>query len=427
MNYKVEKQEGSKVKITFTLTVEEFNKSLDSTFVKNAKHFKVAGFRPGKVPRNMVEKVYGEDVLNYSVVEDRVDEDFRKVIEEEKLEIVSKPELNVEQVAKDKECIYTVEVYVKPEAKVLKYKGLEIDKFDKKVTDKDVEQEIKLALEKNSRNVTVDNRDLQNGDMSNINFEGFVDGVAFEGGKAENFDLTIGSGQFIPGFEDQMIGMKIGEEKDIKVTFPKDYHSENLKGKEAIFKVKLNTISVKELPKLDDEFVKDVSEFETLEDYKKDVKEKLVVKKEADYKAQKEAQVFNKLLENTEVEIPESMIEEQLENLMKQTEQQLSAQGMTLELYCQYMGQDISFVKASMKDQATRDVKFNLAIEALAKLETAEVTDEEIDNKIEDLVKQYGNDQADNFKKNPNIREYVKGQIKQDKLINILVENAIEK
>ncbi|MEG1705732.1 MAG: trigger factor [Clostridia bacterium] len=427
MNVKVEKKENSKVQIEFTLTKEEFCEKLDKVFAKNSKEFKIPGFRPGKAPRNVIEKMYGEESLNYSVIEDTVDKDFKEAVENNKLEVVSKPELDVKQIGRDKDTIYTVTVYVKPDAIVKKYKGLEVAKFDKKVTDEDIEKDIEVAREKNARSITIDNRALENGDISNIDFEGFDNGVAFEGGKGEKFDLTIGSNQFIPGFEEKMIGMKIGETKDIEVSFPKEYHVAQLAGKPVVFKVTLNSISKKELPELDNEFVKDISDFDNLADYKNSVKEKLTKKIEAENKAAKETAVFDELLKNTEVEIPDSMIEEQAENIEKQTEQELSMQGMSIDIYCQYLGVDKNVMKANFKEQAKKDVKFRLAIEAVAKLETIEVTDSEIDTKITELVKQYGKEDDTNFKNNANIRQYLTQELKQEKLIDLIVNSSIEK
>lgn len=427
MNVKVERKENSKVELEFNLTKEEFNERLDKVFVKNAKHFNIPGFRPGKAPRNIVEKTYGADSLNYSVIEDTVDEDFKKAVEENNLEIVSRPELNVVQIGRDKDTIYTVTVFVKPEAIVKQYKGLEVAKFDKKVTEEDIEKDIEATRAKSARSVTVDDRALENGDIANIDFEGFDNGVAFEGGKGEKFDLTIGGGQFIPGFEEKLIGMNIGETRDIEVSFPAEYHMETLAGKPVVFKVTLNSIAKKELPVLDDEFVKDISEFETLKDYKQSVKEKLEKKVAAENRAAKETAVFDKLLENTEVVIPEAMIEEQAENLAKQTEQELSYQGMTIDMYCQYLGVDKNVMQANFKVQAEKDVKFRLALETVAKLENIEVTDEDINNKIDELVKQYGKEEENNFKNNENIKKYLTEQLKQDKLITLIVDSSIEK
>lgn len=428
MNVKIEKQENSKVVLEFTMDKDTFEKKLDKAFHKNAKYFKVPGFRNGKVPRNIVEKVYGEGALYESVIEDNVDDEYRKAVEENKLEVVSKPELDVKQIGKGKDFIYTVTLYVKPEAKVKKYKGLEVKKIDTKVTKKDVDARLESDRQKNARITSVEDRKLQKDDISTIDFEGFVDGVAFEGGKADNFELTIGSGQFIPGFEDQLIGMEIGEEREINVTFPKEYHADNLAGKPAIFKVKLISIKEKILPDLDDEFAKDVSEFETLDEYKKDLEKKIKEEKEASAKNAKEMAVIDELVKNTEVVIPESMIDDEVENMVEQFKANLSYQGLTLEQYCGFMNTDVNGFKANLKPEAEKNVKMKLALEAVAKVEDIKVEDKEIDEKIDELKKQYGSDDtSDSLNKNENVRHYMEDKIKQDKLMKIIVDAAIEK
>lgn len=428
MNVKVDKQENSKVVLEFTMDKETFEKELDKAFHKNAKYFKVPGFRNGKVPRNVVEKVYGEGVLYETVIEDNVDDEYRKAVEDNKLEVVSKPELDVKQIGKGKDLIYTVTLFVKPEATVKKYKGLEVKKIDSKVSKKDVDAAIESDRQKNARVVSVDDRDLQKDDISTIDFEGFVDGVAFEGGKAENFELTIGSGQFIPGFEDQLIGMKIGEEKEINVTFPKEYHAENLAGKPATFKVKLISIKSKILPELDDEFAKDVSEFETLADYRKDVEKKVKKQKEESAKNQKEIAVIDKLVENTEVVIPESMIDDEVESMSNQFVSNLAYQGLDLKTYCMYMNTTEEEFKKNLRPEAEKNVKLKLALDAIEKLEDIKVEAKEIDEKIDELKKQYGSENTnDDLNKNENVRHYMEEKIKQDKLMKIIVDSAIEK
>ncbi len=428
MNVKVDKQENSKVVLEFTMDKETFEKELDKAFHKNAKYFKVPGFRNGKVPRNVVEKVYGEGVLYETVIEDNVDDEYRKAVEDNKLEVVSKPELDVKQIGKGKDLIYTVTLFVKPEATVKKYKGLEVKKIDSKVSKKEVDAAIESDRQKNARVVSVDDRDLQKDDISTIDFEGFVDGVAFEGGKAENFELTIGSGQFIPGFEDQLIGMKIGEEREINVTFPKEYHAENLAGKPAMFKVKLISIKSKILPELDDEFAKDVSEFETLADYRKDVEKKVKKQKEESAKNQKEIAVIDKLVENTEVVIPESMIDDEVESMSNQFASNLAYQGLDLKTYCMYMNTTEEEFKKNLRPEAEKNVKLKLALDAIEKLEDIKVEAKEIDEKIDELKKQYGSENTnDDLNKNENVRHYMEEKIKQDKLMKIIVDSAIEK
>ncbi len=428
MNVKIDKQENSKVVLEFTMDKETFEKELDKAFHKNSKYFKVPGFRNGKVPRNVVEKVYGEGVLYETVIEDNVDDEYRKAVEDNKLEVVSKPELDVKQIGKGKDLIYTVTLFVKPEATVKKYKGLEVKKIDSKVSKKEVDAAIESDRQKNARVVSVDDRDLQKDDISTIDFEGFVDGVAFEGGKAENFELTIGSGQFIPGFEDQLIGMKIGEEREINVTFPKEYHAENLAGKPAMFKVKLISIKSKILPELDDEFAKDVSEFETLADYRKDVEKKVKKQKEESAKNQKEIAVIDKLVENTEVVIPESMIDDEVESMSNQFASNLAYQGLDLKTYCMYMNTTEEEFKKNLRPEAEKNVKLKLALDAIEKLEEIKVEAKEIDEKIDELKKQYGSENTnDDLNKNENVRHYMEEKLKQDKLMKIIVDSAIEK
>ena len=427
MSVKIEKQDNSKVVLEFTMSKEDFNKNLDKAFAKNAKYFKAPGFRNGKVPRAIVEKMYGETVLFDSVIEDTVDEEYRIAIEENNLEVVSKPELDIKQIGKDKDLIYTVTVFVKPEAIVKDYKGIEVKKFNTKVSKKDIDNALEQARDKNARTVTVEDRALEMKDISTIDFEGFVDGVAFEGGKGENFELTIGSGQFIPGFEEQLVGMKIGEEREINVKFPDEYHPENLAGKDAMFKVKLISIKSKVLPELHDEFAKDISEFDTLEEYKKDVEKKLKEEKEKQAEADKEAQAIEKIVENTEVNIPDSMIEDQMEQMVEQFNANLSYQGLNLETYCKYLGTTVEAFKETLKPQATKDVKLKLALEYIAKTENITATDEDINAKIDELAKEYGNENADSLKNNENIKKYMSERVLQDKTLKVVLDNVVVK
>lgn len=424
MSVKIDKQENSKVVLEFTMSKEDFNKNLDKAFTKNAKYFKVPGFRNGKVPRAIVEKTYGAEILYDAVIEDNVDEAYRKAVEENELEVVSKPELDIKQIGKDKDLIYTVTVYVKPEVNVKEYKGLKIEKFDTKVTKDDIEHELGHIREKNARTITVENRALKENDISTIDFEGFVDGVAFEGGKGENFELTIGSGQFIPGFEEQLVGLEIGQEREINVKFPEEYHAENLCGKDAMFKVKLISIKEKELPTLDDEFAKDVSEFDTLEEYKKDIENKLKEQKENQAKADKETKAIEKLVENTETNIPDAMIDSQVEEMLEQFNANLSYQGLDIKTYCQYMGTTVEGFKETLKPQAINDVKLKLALEFISKKENVTVDDKQIDEKIEELSNQYGNENADSLKKNENVRNYMKEKLLQENTLNIVLDSV---
>ena len=427
MEVKIEKKEKSQVVLEFTMAAKDFDKALDASFAKNQKHFKVPGFRNGKVPRNVVEKMYGEAVLYETVIEDTVDKEYIKAVAANKLDIVSRPEMDIKQIGSGKDFIFVVTAYTKPEVKVKNYKGLEIKKVEAKVTAADVNAEIEKVREKNAVVEEVKSRALKNGDISNIDFEGFVDGVAFEGGKAEGFDLTIGSGQFIPGFEEQLVGMKIGEEKEISVKFPEEYHSAELAGKDSTFKVKLNSIKEKKLAKVDDEFAKDVSEFETLEEYKKDIKAKLLESKKKQAESQKETDTIAKLVENVEVEIPDAMIETQIDNMLEQFNANLSYQGLDIEKYCEYMGSSKEKFRETLKPNAISDIKLKLALEYIKNEEKVEVTDKEIDEKIIELSKQYGDGSADHLLKNATARAYMLEQLSQEKTLKIVTDSVIEK
>ena len=427
MNVKVEKKENSVVEIEFTMYKEQFNAELDKAFKQNAKKFKVPGFRNGMVPRAVVEKTYGEGVLYEFVIENTVDEAYRTAVVENELEIVSRPELDIKQIGKDKDFVFVVTVCVKPEAKVADYKGIEVKKVSTRVTKKEVEEELERIREKNARIVTVEDRDLKDGDISVIDFEGFVDGVAFDGGKGENFELTIGSGQFIPGFEDQMVGMKIGEERDVNVKFPEEYHAENLAGKDATFKVKLHEIKEKVLPELDDEFAKDVSEFDTLEEYRKDLNKKVKERKENQAKATKEQEAIEKFIEKVEVVIPDGMIDEEVEKMVEEMNANLSYQGLNIDQYLQYMGITLEDYKKEMRVQAEKRIKLNLGLEAVAKEEKVEVSDEEIDAKIKELSAQYGAGDDESLLKNENARNYMRQELTHEKTMKIVTDNAVEK
>ena len=429
MNVKVEKKENSVVEIELTMDKEQFNVELDKAFKQNAKKFKVPGFRNGMVPRAVVEKTYGEAVLYEYVIENTVDEAYKTAVIENNLDIVSRPELDIKQIGKDKDFIFVVNVCVKPEAKVSDYKGIEVKKVSTRVTKKEVEEEIERTREKNARIVTVEDkaRELKNGDISVIDFEGFVDGKAFEGGKAENFELTIGSGQFIPGFEDQMIGMKVDEERDINVKFPEEYHATDLAGKDATFKVKLHEIKEKILPELDDEFAKDISEFDTLEEYRKDVNKKVKQRKENQAKAEKEQEAIEKFIEKVEVTIPDGMIDEEVEKMVEEMNANLSYQGLNIDQYLQYMGMSLEDYKKEMRGQAEKRIKLNLGLEAVATQEKVEVSDEDIDTKIKELAAQYGAKDEESLLKNENARNYMKQELIHEKTLKVITDSIVEK
>ena len=408
-------------------TKKQFEEELEKAYKQNAKKFKVPGFRAGMVPRAIVEQTYGESVLYEFVIENTVDDAYRTAVVENNLEIVSRPELDIKQIGKDKDFIFVVNVCVKPEATVKDYKGIEVKKVSTRVTKKDVDAELEKIREKNARIVTVEDRELKSGDISIIDFEGFTDGKAFEGGKAENFELTIGSGQFIPGFEDQMIGMKVNEERDINVKFPEEYHVKDLAGKDATFKVKLHEIKEKVLPEIDDEFAKDVSEFDNLEDYKKDLNKKIKADKENHAKIDMEQEAIDKFIEKVEVTIPEEMIDSEVDKMIEEMNANLSYQGLNIDQYLQYMGTTLDEYKKQMRDQAQRRIKLDLGLEYVAKEEKVEVEEKDIDEKIKELAAQYGNKDDESLLKNENARNYMRQQLVYEKTMKVITDNIVTK
>lgn len=427
MSVKVTKQEGSKVELKFKISKDAFNEALDKAFNKNAGKFKIPGFRNGKAPRNVIEKTYGEGVMYEDAFNDIAEAEYAKVIEEQKLEVVSHPEVDIKSIGKDKDLEFTIVVYTKPEIKLAKYKGLEIEKVDMTVSDEDVNAELAKIQDKNARIIGKDDDSaVENGDITVIDFEGFKDGVAFEGGKAEGYELTIGSNTFIPGFEDQLVGMKKGEEKDITVTFPEQYGNADLAGAEAVFKIKLHDIKKKELPELDDEFAKDASEFNTLAEYKEDIKKKLEDKKKIDAGYEREARAMEKLAEQVEVELPAPMIEHEIDHMVESFSEQLMYQGFTLENYIQMLGTTMEDIRKQFEPNAIKDIKLRLALEEIEKIENPEISDEEAFAKIEEIVVHQGKD-AETYKKNPNTVNYIKHQLKHEKIAKIVVDTVVEK
>ena len=425
MECKVEKTENAnEVKLNVTIEAEKFDEAIKKVYFKSAKYFNIPGFRKGKAPMNIVEKYYGKEIFYEDAFNEVVPEELEKAVEENKLEVVSRPDIDVTQIGKGQDLIFTAVFQTKPEAKLGKYKGVEIKKIEYKVTDEDIEHELGHMQEHNSRLISVEDRPVEKGDIANINFEGFVDGVAFEGGKAENHDLEIGSNTFIPGFEDQIIGMKIDEEKDIKVKFPDEYFSKDLAGKDATFKVKVNEIKKKELPTLDDEFAKDVSEFDTLKELKESIKEKQ--QKQNDERAKYETQdaVIKAVCENVKVDIPSGMVETETENMLKDMEQRLSYQGLKLDQYLQMMGKTKEEMQKEYEPQAVEAIKSRLALEAVIKAEKIEVADTEVDEKIKEMAKNYGRENDEEFLKNENVRNYIKQGLESEKAMEFLVENA---
>ena len=424
MNCKVEKtKNANEVKLEITIEAEKFENAMKKVYFQNAKYFNIPGFRKGKAPMNIVEKYYGAEIFYEDAFNDVATEYYDKALEENKIEAVSRPEVDVIQMEKGKDLIFTATVQTKPEVELGKYKGVEIKKVEYPVEDKDVEHELGHMQEHNSRLVSIDDRELQNGDIATIDFEGFVDGVAFEGGKAENHELEIGSGAFIPGFEDQLVGMKIDDEKEIKVTFPKEYFSKDLAGKEAMFKVKLHEIKKKELPELDDEFAKDVSEFDTLDELKASIKERLQKSNEQRAKYEIEENAIKEVCKNVKVDIPSGMIEMEVTHMMKDFEQRLSYQGLNMQQYLKMIGKTEEEMKKEYEPQAIEGIKSRLTLEAIIKAEKIQATEEEIKEKMEEMAKSYGK-KVEEISDNENLKNYIEEGIETEKAIDYIVKNA---
>ena len=425
MNCKLEKTENAnEVKFEITVEAAKFEDAMKKVYFKSAKYFNIPGFRKVKAPMQIVEKYYGPEIFYEDAFNEVAQEALEEAVEENKLDVVSRPEVDVKQMEKGKDLIFTVVMQTKPEAEVSKYKGIEIKKVEYNVTDEDIEHELHHMQEHNSRLISVEDRAVESGDTTTIDFEGSVDGVPFEGGKAENYDLEIGSNTFIPGFEDQIIGMKIDEEKDVKVKFPEEYFSKELAGKDAVFKVKLHEIKKKELPELDDEFAKDVSEFDTLKELKADIKAKKEKQNEEKAKYETQDAVIKALCEKTKVEIPSGMVEMEVENMLKDFEQRLAYQGLNLEQYFKMMGKTEEEVKKEYEPQAIEGIKSRLALEAVIKAEKIEATDKEVEDKMKEMAKNYGKENDEEFLKNENVKNYIKQGLESEKAIDFLVKNA---
>ena len=425
MSCKVEKtKNANEVKLEITVEASKFDEAIKKVYFKSAKYFNIPGFRKGKAPMQIVEKYYGKEIFYEDAFNEVAEEALEEAIKGNKLNVVSRPDIDVTQIEKGKDLIFTAVMQTKPEAELGKYKGIEIKKIEYNVTDEDINHELGHMQEHNSRLITIEDRPVEKGDIATIDFEGFVDGKTFEGGKAEGHELEIGSNTFIPGFEDQVIGMKIDEEKDINVKFPEEYFSKELAGKDATFKVKVHEIKKKELPELDDEFAKDVSEFDTLKELKADIKAKQEEQNKEKAKYETQDAVIKALCEDIKVDIPSGMIEMEVENMLKDIEQRLSYQGLKLEQYLQMMGKTAEDMKKEYEPQAIDAIKSRLALEAVVKAEKIKATDKEIEEKMKEMAKNYGKENDEEFMKNENVRNYIKQGIESEKAIDFLVENA---
>ncbi|MCM3035482.1 trigger factor [Bacillus pumilus] len=423
MSVKWEKQEGNEGVLTVEVDAETFNKALDDAFKKVVKQVSIPGFRKGKVPRGLFEQRFGVESLYQDALDILLPVEYPKAIDEAGIDPVDRPEIDVEKIEKGESLIFTAKVTVKPEVKLGDYKGLNVEKDDATVTDEDVQEELKGMQNRQAELVVKEEGAIENGDTVVLDFEGFVDGEAFEGGKAENYSLEVGSGSFIPGFEEQLVGLEAGAEKDVEVTFPEEYHAEDLAGKPAVFKVKIHEIKAKELPALDDEFAKDVDEeVETLAELTEKTKKHLEEAKENEAEGKLREELVEKASENAEVDIPQAMVDTELDRMMKEFEQRLQMQGMNLELYFQFSGQDEDALKEQMKEDAAKRVKSNLTLEAIAAAENLQVSDEEVEEELSKMAEAY-NMPIENIKQAIGSTEAMKEDLKVRKAIDFLVEN----
>ncbi|MFB1080500.1 trigger factor [Jeotgalibacillus sp. JSM ZJ347] len=425
MSAKWEKQEGNEGVLTVEVDAETVNKGLDSAFKKVVKQINVPGFRKGKMPRQMFEKRFGVESLYQDALDEILPEAYANAVDEAGIVPVDRPEIDVEQMEKGKELIFTAKVTVKPEVKLGEYKGLEVEKLDAEVTDEDVDAELKQLQERQAELVVKEDGKVEDGDTVVLDFEGFVDGEAFEGGQADNYSLEIGSGSFIPGFEEQLVGLSTGDEKDVEVNFPEEYHAEELAGKPATFKVKVHEIKAKELPELDDEFAKDADEeVETLAELKEKTKNRLTEEKKNAAEMALRDSVVEKASENAEIDIPESMVNTEVDRMMQEFEQRLSAQGMNLDLYFQFSGQDEDALRGQMQEDAAKRVRTNLVLEAIAEAENISVTEEDVESELSSMTEQF-NMSVDQIKAAlGGSTEILENDLRVQKAIDFLVENS---
>ena len=427
MSLQVEKLENNTAKLTIEVEASKFDKAIQKAYQKNKNKFNIPGFRKGKVPYAMVEKMYGAAVFYEDAANELISGAYAQAAEESGLEIVARPEINVTQIEKGKPFIFEAEVTTKPEVKLGKYKGIKVEKADTKVTAKEVNAELDKIKEQNARLVAADDKAIEEGDQATIDFEGFVDGVAFEGGKGEDYPLTIGSHSFIDTFEEQLIGKNIGEEVDVNVTFPEEYHAEELKGKPALFKVTVKEIKKKELPELDNDFVEDVSEFSTVDEYKASIKTKIEEKKADEAKSAKEEATIEKIIEGAKMEIPDAMVDSQVRQMAEDFARRISAQGLTIDQYFQYTGLTSDKLLEQMRPQALKRIQSRLVLEAVADKENFEVTDEDVNNEINDMASAYQME-ADKLKDllTDADKENMKRDIQVKKAVEFVTENAKE-
>lgn len=420
----LEKLDNNKVKLTIHVGQDSFEEGMQKSYLKNRKSISIPGFRKGKVPRKVMEQYFGESILYEDAINEVFPPAYDQAVKETGIEPVDRPELDIVQIGSGQDFIFTAEVTVKPEVELGQYKGFEVDRVEYIVTDEEVEERIKQTLEQNARWVSVEDRPVKTGDRVILDYSGSIDGELFEGGTAEKQNLEIGSGHFIPGFEEQMVGMELGEEKDLKVTFPEEYHAEELKGKEATFHVKLHEIKEKELPDLDDEFAKDVSEFDTLDEYRADIKQKLEKNAEERSNTELKNNLIDLAVNNAKVDIPDVMVDFELDNMLRDIDNQLRYNGLNIESYLKIANTSIDDFRAQYKDDAYNRVKTQLVFEAIGKAENIEVSEEDYEKQYELLAKQY-NQEVETIKKSlQGGLEHLENSIIAEKTIELLVDEA---
>lgn len=427
MSLQVENLEKNMAKLTIEVSADEFDKAMEKAYHKNKNKINVQGFRKGKAPRAMIEKMYGAGIFYEDAANIVIPDAYEKAAEESKLEIVSQPNIDVVQIEKGKSFIFTAEVAVKPEVTLGEYKGVQVEKKAAEITEEEIEKELDRVREQNARTITVEDRPAQDKDTAVIDFEGFVDGVAFEGGKGENHPLTLGSHSFIEGFEEQLVGKNIGEDIEVNVTFPENYQAKELQGKPALFKVKIKEIKAKELPQLDDEFAQDVSDFETMAEYREDIKKNLLERKEKQFQNEKEEAVVAKIVENAQMEIPDPMVDAEVRQMADDFARRIQSQGLTIEQYFQFTGLDAKKFVEQMKPQALKRIESRLVLEAVVKAENIVASDEDIEKEISDMASMY---QMEIEKLKEMLGEKEREQIALDmavkKAVDFVVNEAVE-
>ncbi|HZJ57111.1 MAG TPA: trigger factor [Clostridia bacterium] len=425
MKANVERLENSKVKLEIEVDAKQFDEAMQKSYLKNRGRISIPGFRKGKAPRQIIERYYGEGIFYEDALAETLPTIYDEAVEEHELFPVDQPDFDVVQIGDGQDLIFTAEVAVKPEVVLGQYKGIEINKVEYNVTDQDIDDQLERSREQNARWITVEDRSVEEGDRITLDYKGYVDGEAFEGGTAENQTLEIGSGQFIPGFEEQLVGMDAGSEGEVKVTFPEEYHSEDLKGKDAIFEVKVHEIKEKELPELDDEFIKDISEFDTVEEYRADLKERMDEDAARRGKSEMENLLLRKIVENMEADVPEVMIEREIDTSIREMDTRMRYQGMDLNSYLGMIGSSMDNFRSDMSDEANHRVRLQLALEQINKEEAIEATDEDVEKEYNTIAEEYKLDLDEVKKRYEGQEDGLRHSLSIQKTIDFLMEQAV--